>query len=50
MKNYHYSQVKRAYDAAVLNGQQYVNVKFSGSKAVNLPLHVVELILRELSQ
>lgn len=49
MKNYHYSQVKQAYDDAVINGRFYVTVKFGGSKFINLPLPIVELILQELT-
>ena len=49
MKNYHYSQVKQAYDAAVMNGRDYVTVKFGDSKWINLPLPIVKLILRRLN-
>lgn len=49
MKHYHYSQVKQAYDDAVINGRGYVSVKFGGSKWINLPLPLVKLILQELA-
>lgn len=50
MKNYHYSQVKQAYDDAVKNGRDYVTVKFGDSKWINLPLPIVKIILQELTQ
>ena len=49
MKNYHHSQVKQAYDAAVMNGRDYVPVKFGDSKWINLPLSIVKRILQELT-
>lgn len=49
MKNYYFSQVKQAYEDAVINGHDYVPVKFGGSKFINLPLPIVKLILQELA-